>query len=58
MRIKALIIGGLLALGAMGTGSASAEGVTLCYEYHINIADTVVQDSGPEPVCTEVAPPA
>ena len=58
MRIKALIIGALLALGVMGTGSANADGLTVCYEYHINIADTVVQDSGPEPVCQEIAPPA
>ena len=60
MRIKALLIGAALALGVMGIGSANAEGLTVCYEYHITIADAVNEHSGPagEPVCQTVEVPA
>ena len=59
MRIKAVIAAAFFALGLVGMGSANA-GVEVCYEFHINIADTIVQDSGPvgEPVCQTIDIPA
>lgn len=60
VRIKALLVGAVLALGVMGVGSASAQTVTVCYEYHVVIADQVNEHSGPEgePVCQTVEVPA
>jgi len=41
VRIKALIIAGLLALGVVGAGSAGAQEITICYDYNLVIADQV-----------------
>jgi hypothetical protein len=60
VRTKAALILAALTLGLLGASQAKAEDVaTICYEYHVNIADQVVQDSGPEdePVCQTIATP-
>lgn len=57
MRTRALLVAAALAAGLFGTLTAQAK-TTVCYEYHVNVANTVVQESGPkgQPACTTLPP--